>query len=299
MSEGKKTEPPGMSKRNHINLIEKVFGSPAASGTSHLLGRLADLQVPQTVLDPIVHLYSAAMGVDSEAYEKPEGGFGTFNGFFGRTLKQGEREMCPDPDALVSPCDGRISAFGNLDPSGTEFTIKKSRYTLESLLGGAEDAVQYQDGSYAVVYLHPRDYHRVHAPCAGRLTKVRHIPGARYPVTGWCEARVENIYDKNERMVFFFDLPSGAHLALVMVAAMGVGNIDTPFDPGVDRRQKTVRERRFDPAAACGVGDDIGAFLLGSTVVLVGSRDAISLMSDLEIGPTRLGLRIGTVRSIK
>ena len=288
-----------MSKRNHINLLEKIFGGPAALGTSRLLGRLADLEAPPSVIGPIVQLYSAAMGVDSDEYEKPEEGFKTFNSFFGRTLKAGEREICLDADALVSPCDGRVSSFGDLDSSGTEFTIKKSRYTLESLLGSAEDAVQYKDGNYAVIYLHPRDYHRVHAPCAGRLTKVRHIPGARYPVTGWCEARVENIYDKNERMVFFFDLPNDARMALVMVAAMGVGNIDTSFDPGVDRRQKTVRERRFDPPETCVVGDDIGAFLLGSTVVLVGSRDAISLMSDLEIGPTRLGLRIGTVCSTK
>lgn len=282
-----------MSKRNNLELFTDLLGGPIAEGAGKVMGRLADLPAPQALLKPMMRLYSGVMGVESGVYEEPEEGFASFNGFFGRRLKPGEREICPDADALVSPCDGSLSAFGRLDENGTEFTIKRSRYSLASLLGSESDAASFKDGGFAVIYLHPRDYHRVHAPGDAALTATRHIPGTRYPVSGWCEALVDNIYDKNERMVFFFDLQNGEKIALVMVAAFGVGNIETPFHPGVERSAGAVKDKTFTPATRVAKGEEIGAFLLGSTVVLIGSRAAYSLDAGLETGPTKLGVRLG------
>jgi phosphatidylserine decarboxylase len=288
-----------MWKSKRETLLKNLLGSRAALGLSRMMGRLADVKAPSELLKPAISLYSKAMGVDADAYEEQKGGFASFNEFFGRRLKEGERPICTDKDALISPCDGRLSSFGALEGEALEFSIKQSRYNLTSLLGSETDAVRFQGGTFAVIYLHPRDYHRVHAPCGSILSKARHIPGARYPVNGWCEALVENIYDKNERMAFFFDLPDGQCIALVMVAALGVGNIETPFDPGVDRRQAVMRERFFDPAVTIAKGMEIGAFLLGSTVVLIGSRGAFSLDKGLMVGPTRLGVRIGELIAFK
>jgi phosphatidylserine decarboxylase len=286
-----------MWKHKSTKLIENVLGSRVALGASRIMGRLADTKVPAAVLRPAVRLYSAAMKVDASACVEPEDGFSTFNEFFGRTLKDNAREICREKDALTSPCDGRLCAFGSLDESGVEFTIKKSRYTLASLLGSEADANLFKNGDFAVIYLHPRDYHRVHAPFDLRLTETRHIPGTRYPVTAWCEALVDNIYDKNERMVFSADLENGGKAALVMVAALGVGNIETPFDPASDKRQRTATDRCFNPPVRVEKGAELGAFLLGSTVVLIGSQGAFSLAEGLEAGPIELGARIGSVHA--
>jgi phosphatidylserine decarboxylase len=282
-----------MWKNERDTLMRSILGSRAALGFSRVLGRISDVKAPGAVLKSVIALYSKAMGVDSDAYDEPEGGFASFNEFFGRHLKAGERPMKADAETLISPCDGRLSAFGVVQGDNSEFSIKQSRYTLASLLGADTDAERFRNGTFVVIYLHPRDYHRVHMPCSSALQITRHIPGARYPVNGWSEALVENIYDKNERMVFLFDLPNGQSMALVMVAALGVGNIETPFDPGVDRRQLVIRERCFDPAVAIQQGLEIGAFLLGSTVVLIGSNGAFSLDKGLMVGPTRLGVRLG------
>ncbi len=282
-----------MGKTKLDSLLVNFVGSRAALGVSRIMGKLADVNAPNSVIRPAVSLYSKIVGVDSDAYEEPENGFHSFNAFFGRRLKENERPICKDENALLSPCDGRLSAFGALEGSTAAFSIKQSHYTVAGLLGSETDAERFQDGVFAVIYLHPRDYHRVHSPCPSSLIKTRHIPGRRYPVNGWSEARVENIYDKNERMVFLFEFPGGRSIALVMVAALGVGNIETPFDPGVDKRQPVLRERCFDPAVPISEGVEIGAFLLGSTVVLLGSNGAFSLDQGLMIGPTRLGVRIG------
>ncbi len=280
----------GISKQ----LLEKILGSKAASKWSRITGRLADARVPTNVLKPIISIYSAAMKVNAQEYIEPKDGFASFNDFFGRHLKDGERDTGFDPDVLVSPCDGRLTSFGNIDCTGL-FEIKKSSYTLAALLGSEADAAYFADGTFAVVYLHPRDYHRVHAPCSAELTKTRHIPGACYPVTGWCEAIVDNIYEKNERMIFFFDLPNNEKIALCMVAALNVGNIESQFRPNIDKQRRVSSERAFENTVKTKIGEELGAFLLGSTVVLLGSKKAYSLNVDLTVGPTKLGVRIGTM----
>jgi phosphatidylserine decarboxylase len=114
-------------------------------------------------------------------------------------------------------------------------------------------------------------------------------------VTSWCEKFVDNIYDKNERMVFGFKIPGGGEIAVIMVAAFGVGNIETCFDPGIDRRKSVKRERIFDPVQRVRKGEELGVFLLGSTVVLIGSNGALELDERLEWGPIKMGQKIGKV----
>src|SRR5207237_361159 len=111
-----------------------------------------------------------------------ESGFASFNAFFTRALRPGLRPVDPDPLSVVSPADGRIEDAGPID-SGSAFPVKGQRYTVAGLLGSEADAASFAGGLYAVVYLAPRDYHRFHAPAAGRVIAVRHVPGELYPVT--------------------------------------------------------------------------------------------------------------------
>ena len=275
--------------------IEKALGSHAAIGASRVMGHLADIPLPREILRPVTEIYSVALGVDNTDTVYPKEDKFPFNQFFGRTLEPGSRPIDPAPNSLTSPCDGQIVAMGRIDSEEAAFSIKSSRYSIQSLLGANDHPKTFVNGTYAVIYLHPRDYHRVHVPFDGALTTTRHIPGSRFPVTSWCEKLVDNIYDKNERLVFMTEPADGASLAVIMVSALGVGNMATPFDPGVDRKHPVARERQFDPAISLNKGDDLGAFLVGSTVVLLGSHGALELDERLEWGPIKVGQKIGRV----
>jgi phosphatidylserine decarboxylase len=260
-----------------------------AHGASRQIGVLADIRVPSPLLRPVIRAYSTAMGVRMDEAEIPEGGFERFGDFFARRLKDGARAMCEDPDAVVSPCDGRLVAVHSLSDDATRgLVVKGYDYNLSKLLGGPVGD-RFAGGQGCVIYLHPRDYHRVHVPMDAQLHEVRHISGTRFPVAPWSESRVEGLYEKNERMVFHFRVGKG-HMALVMVAAFGVGHIETALGPHPG--EHTSAARLHDPAATLHKGDEIGAFRLGSTVVLLWSRGLINALP----APGRLlfGQRIGS-----
>jgi phosphatidylserine decarboxylase len=285
-----------MLEQQQKQFLERAFGGRAAVGVSHIMGRLAAIPLPSYLLNPLIKLYSRGVGVDSGEYQVPEAGFKCFNEFFGRRLRPGARPLSAVEDGFVSPCDGQIVARGTVNPEGgSVLHVKGSTYTLPGLLGWADAESVFAGGRFLVIYLHPRDYHRVHVPAGAALKHVVHIPGARFPVTSWCDDRVEGIYEKNERMVFALELPNGKALALVMVAAFGVGNIDSAYGPGFGEGQNARRTRQFESPPTLVAGDELGAFLLGSTVVMVWSEGAVDLDPSLELGSIALGRQIGRV----
>jgi phosphatidylserine decarboxylase len=263
-------------------LLHRLFESGLPGRASRALGYAADIPLPPKVLDALITAYAAAVGVDTWEYEKPGGGFTCFSDFFARRLKPGARPVPGEPDAFVSPCDGALEAVFEASLEGTALHVKGSDYSADELLGARREGERFAGGGGLVVYLHPRDYHRVHAPCRGELVRVRHIPGSRFPVAPWLEKRVARLYQKNERVVFFFDLPGGGALALVMVAAMGVGDIASMHAPTPAPTEQTTRA--LDPRVPVVAGDEIGAFRIGSTVVVLWSKGAVSLHSGLAVG---------------
>ena len=263
-------------------MLHRLFDTSLPGRVSRTLGYAADLPLPRRVLDPIIAAYSMAFGVDAHDVDVPDGGFACFGDFFARRLKPGARPVAAGPDAFVAPCDGVLHAVLESNGAGTALRVKGDDYSIDELLGARGEGERLAGGGGLVVYLHPRDYHRVHAPCRGELVRVRHIPGARFPVAPWSEKRVRGLYQRNERVVFFFDLPKGRALALTMVAAMGVGDIASPHAPPPAPRDPTTRA--MAPRLPLVAGDEVGAFRLGSTVVLLWSEGAVSLHPDLAIG---------------
>ena len=262
------------------------------------MGHLAAIPLPQPVLQPLIKLYSFGFGVDTEEIQLPPDGFASFGDFFARKLRPEARPFPEEFDRFTSPCDGKLTAFGEIrtdeDPL---FEVKGERYLLKSLLGSEEESRSFEGGGFAVIYLHPRDYHRVHAPATLHLAKTRHIPGARFSVASWCERWADGVYDKNERVVFHGRFPEGGALSVVMVAAFGVGNIVTSFHPGFSSKGNVCWERAFEPPSTLARGEELGAFRLGSTVVMVWSKGAVTLDDELETGPMQLGLPLGKVLS--
>jgi phosphatidylserine decarboxylase len=238
------------------------------------LGHLTEARVPSALLNPVLDIYTRAYNVDLSEAIVPEEGFGTFNEFFTRRLRDGLRPVDADPDVLISPADGRLDDAGPIDPLRT-FMVKGQRYDATELLGSSDDATLFGGGTYAIVYLSPRDYHRVHSPIDAEITHVRHIPGTLYPVNAFGVRHVPLLFARNERVVIMLRSKTHGAIAMVMVGAMIVGKITLSFEgPARPAFGGTVIERRYDAASRPKVsrGDEVGAFLLGSTVVMLMER---------------------------
>jgi phosphatidylserine decarboxylase len=237
-------------------------------GITRVMGRLADLRLPPPVADAVVGLYVRAYRVDLGETVPPTGSFSSFDAFFTRPLREGVRPIS-HPDALVSPADGRLEDAGPIRAGG-ELQIKGRRYAVADLVGDPAEVARYEGGQFAIVYLSPRDYHRVHAPVAGRITLVRSLPGDYFPVNSIGERHVDSLFSTNRRVAIVIDTPARGRVTVVMVGAMVVGRITVS---AIDARDVPVGTHVIDPAFPVAAGDEIGVFHLGSTAVVFVEKD--------------------------
>lgn len=236
----------------------------------------------------------------AEAEQQDPAGYRTFNEFFTRPLRAGARPLAPAD--FVCPVDGAVSVVGALDGDRL-IQAKGHSYTTTALLGGdAERAARFAGGSFATIYLSPRDYHRIHMPVAGRLTRMVHVPGALFSVNPETVRGVPGLFARNERVVCVFDVPHGTDgqtrpFVLVLVGATIVGSMATTWHGVVNPpRPGHVREWAYDdgPAQVLAQGDEMGRFLLGSTVVMLWPRETIRFNADwAPARPVRLGEAMG------
>jgi phosphatidylserine decarboxylase len=217
----------------------------------------------------LIRWFVQRYGVDmAEAAEPDVSRYDTFNAFFTRALQPGLRPLA-DADWLC-PVDGAISQFGRID-GGHLFQAKGHRYTATALVGGdAELARRFDDGHFATLYLSPRDYHRIHMPAAGRLRHMVHVPGALFSVNPTTARGVPGLFARNERVVCLFEGSAGPFV-LVLVGATIVGSMATAWHGVVNPpRPGQLREWRYDDSVVqLDRGQEMGRFLLGSTVVLL------------------------------
>ena len=202
-----------------------------------------------------------------------------FNEFFTRPLKDGARPLADA--AFICPVDGAISQFGDIDRDRI-FQAKGHHYTTTALVGGdSELAARFDNGSFATLYLSPRDYHRIHMPCAGRLTRMIHVPGALFSVNPTTARGVPGLFARNERVVCVFESGFGPFV-LVLVGATIVGSMATVWHGVVNPpRPGVVREWRYDDApVSLARGEEMGRFLLGSTVVMLFPKAAAEFVAD-------------------
>ena len=217
----------------------------------------------------IIRRFVRKYGVDMSEAAQPEiGAYASFNDFFTRALREGARPLAHAD--LICPVDGAISQFGPLDRDRL-LQAKGHDYTTTALLGGdAALAGQFEHGSYATLYLSPRDYHRIHMPCDGRLLRMIHVPGALFSVNPVTARGVPGLFARNERVVCVFEGPRGPWV-LVLVGATIVGSMATTWHGVVTPpRVGELREWHYgDQAVQLKQGDEMGRFLLGSTVVML------------------------------
>jgi phosphatidylserine decarboxylase len=247
-------------------LAVSLVSSPALSRAT---GHLADLRLPPLVLRPLLRLYVRAFGVDLGEAAEPLESFATFNAFFTRPLREGSRPVASGEGVVVSPCDSRLSAIGPAPPDGRLEQVKGSTYSIEALLGSAEDAAPFPRGAHATLYLSPSMYHRVHSPVDGRVVAWRHVPGRLFPVNGAGVRSVPGLFTRNERVAVFVDTEAHGPVAVVLVGAANVGRISLAFADLVTNRGRPAGRVVPPEPVVVRRGDEIGTFNLGSTVVLL------------------------------
>jgi phosphatidylserine decarboxylase len=238
-------------------------------------------------------VFARMVGADLDEPDRELTGYASLGEFFARRLRPGARPIAGGWGAVVAPADGLVTAVGIVE-HGTLIQAKGQMYSLSALVADDELARRLDGGSYVTVYLSPRDYHRVHSPVDGELVGWRYVPGSRWPVGPAFADRVSSLYTRNERAIARVETDDGP-VAVAMVGAMGVGNLWLGHIQTSTRRMRTRGElRRIDcvPPIPIDRGDELGAFLLGSTVVVVFPRGAATL--TCAVGDrVRCGERIG------
>ncbi|MBX3247627.1 MAG: phosphatidylserine decarboxylase [Myxococcales bacterium] len=236
---------------------------------SRAMGGLAGLRAPRLMLEPAIRAFIKAYDIDLDEAIVPRGGYRSFDDFFTRHLKPGARPLDPDPQAVLSPADGRVEDLGPIDPSGT-LQVKGKPYGVAELLGDETAAQRFAGGLYFIVYLSPRDYHRVHAPVGGVVTQARHVPGTLFPVNAIGLEHVPKLFAVNERVAITQACPIHGEVVTVMVGAIGVGSISVSFDDlrtNVGQSSGGVREYGPD-GPPLDRGEELGTFHLGSTAIV-------------------------------
>ncbi|MCZ6807745.1 MAG: archaetidylserine decarboxylase [Deltaproteobacteria bacterium] len=238
-------------------------------GLSRALGRLAASRAPQSVVDVAISAFVKAYDVDLSEVNMPPGGFRTFDDFFTRKLVAGARVVDADPKALVSPADGRIEDLGKLT-AGAELRVKRQSYSAADLLGDPEAAALYEGGYYFIVYLAPRDYHRVHAPTCGGVQYVRYVPGTLFPVNRIGTDHIPQLFARNERLAIVQESVVHGIVTTIMVGAIGVGRIGLSFDDLQTNRGDAPGVRSYaDSPIARDRGEELGVFHMGSTAIVM------------------------------
>ncbi|WP_439134798.1 archaetidylserine decarboxylase [Pseudomaricurvus sp.] len=265
---------------------------------SRMAGWLANTSI-SWIKDPFTRWFVNRYDVNmDEALETDPCAYRTFNDFFTRALKPEARPISEESNAVVCPADGAISQIGDIQ-HGRIFQAKGQDYNLQELVGGdAATAKQFEDGKFAVVYLSPRDYHRVHMPLGGTLKSMTHVPGDLFSVNDTTAENVPRLFARNERAVCLFDTEAGP-MAVILVGAMIVASIETVWAGQVTPEPRTIRTTHYDGSQnlSYATGDEMGRFKLGSTAIVLFGKEAMEWSEEFTAGSaTLMGEKMGSIR---
>lgn len=231
---------------------------------SRFIGMLANISFPKEIQNFIIRIFVKIYHINmDEAQEKQ---FLTFNHFFTRTLKPEARPIVQGEKALASPVDATIGCYGNIEKQ-TLFQAKGITYTLENLMIHKEYGEIFKDGFYITFYLSPKDYHRIHSPCDGKIKELFYIPGTLYPVNNFAVENIPGLFTINERLITLIEDKKLGKVAIVKVGATVVGKIKVVYDTIESNKVRTTIHKKYSDIPIK-KGEEIGKFEMGSTVIL-------------------------------
>ncbi len=262
-----------------------------------LAGKLAHKQWG-SVTTRFIAWFVKRYDVNMAEAENPDiASYPSFNAFFTRPLKAGARPLATTQ--WICPVDGRISQFGKIEKDQI-FQAKGHHYSTQALLANAGQAAYFENGAFTCLYLSPKDYHRIHMPCDGRLLNMTYVPGSLYSVNPMTAENISGLFARNERVVCTFQSETHGRFVMVLVGATIVGSMATVWHEAPDGiinppRTKTRHWDYTDQAITLKQGEEMGRFLLGSTVVMLFEQDQCTFNPEWEAAqPIQLGVVMGT-----
>lgn len=252
---------------------QTLFELNASPVIAKRLRMFAESRTSRRLIPSFAKLYN----IDINEAEKPIDAYPSLHAFFTRHLKAGARSIDQQADTLVAPCDGTLSVVSDISDD-SRFEVKGQTYTLAELLGSQQEARRYAGGTVCILYLSPRDYHRVHTPLAGRVLSHYELGDRSSPVNELGLTETVRPLSRNYRRITRFDSPAGTY-EHIMVGALNVNTIEWTHE------SEHVEK-----------GEEVGYFSFGSTVVLCFEKDAVQIDRD-SIGPVRLGAVLGTIQN--
>jgi len=276
-------------------LIQYLLPHHLLSSIMYLITRSEWKPLKDLIIRNIINIYNVEL---NQAADTDPSHYRSFNDFFTRELKPDARPIAPGKETLASPVDGAVSQSGKIE-QGRIFQAKGHDFTLHELVGGDPKITEmFDDGSFATIYLSPRDYHRIHMPITGTLKKMTHVPGRLFSVSPSTTQNIPRLFSRNERIVNLFDTEAGP-MALIMVGAIFVSSMDTVWAGTVTPKSRRTTSWEYGKKSTAAIklqrGQEMGRFNMGSTVILLFGKDAVELAAELQ-PETRLlmGQQIGT-----
>ena len=275
-------------------LLQYLLPHHFLSWLMHQLTRSESVWLKRNMIKQAIRLYRVNM--DEAAEPNPEN-YRSFNHFFTRELAIDARPIEASDAALISPVDGTVSQFGDIK-EGRIFQAKGHDYSLRELVGGDADvSTLFDEGSFATIYLSPRDYHRIHMPLSGHLKQMIHVPGRLFSVNATTAEGVPRLFARNERVVSVFDTDIGP-VAVILVGAIFVASIDTVWAGAVAPSYRGVRRWNYPElkqVVSLKKGEEMGRFNMGSTVILLFGKERVTWNAKLSAGMTlRMGEEIAS-----
>ena len=264
------------------------------SALSAAVGRATRAPVPSPVHQLAIRAFARQYGVDLSEAEGGIADYPTFAQFFTRRLKPGARTIDRRPNVIASPVDGRVSQSGLVD-TGRCLQAKGIWYPVDRLLGDARQALAFEGGSFATLYLSPRDYHRIHSPIDGKITGYSYLPGAFWPVNPASVRSMDALFAINERLVTYLEGSMGK-VAVVAVGATCVARIHASYDSIITHAGEPARTHTYARPMEIEKGGELGMFEMGSTVILLFEKGRVQWNDGLVAdAPVRLGEALGVV----
>jgi len=274
------------------SLAKSLLNAMPKRSLSDAMYWLTRRKPPASVLQMAIRQFASRYSINLDEVAEPVESFKTFDEFFTRELKDGAREIDPSETALVSPSDGTWSESGDIDVLNLT-QIKGKQYNLEKLLYSKDRAENFASGSFATIYLSPRDYHRVHFPCDGKVLAYHYVPGEVFPVNPMSVENIDFLFSRNERLITYLDTPFG-EIAIVLVAATCVSAITASFLQQEERFAPGVEVASVLPTPlSVKKGEELGVFHMGSTVVMVFPHKSIQFENVDRGTPVKMGQKVG------
>lgn len=245
----------------------------------------------------LIKLFISVFDVDMSLANNPDPeSYSSFNTFFTRELSAEVRPISLDEKTILSPVDGAISQVGGID-NDTIIQAKGKSYTLKDLLVEDDLVTMFTGGTFATLYLSPKDYHRIHMPVSGQLKRMIYVPGKLFAVNSHTVRVVDSVFARNERVINIFNTDIGP-MAMVLVGALNVGSMETVWAGQITpAKDRVIDDKQYSEGdVQLQQGQEMGRFNMGSTVILLFPKDVMQWSDEIVAEKTIIvGEGIGSV----